>query len=64
MTQMSRGPVVTVKPQPNIYTLLLIVAIVMLGIGLGVVMHNLMANYGLEFGQLFDPGSVIENARK
>ena len=41
--------------QPNIYTLLLIVAILVLGATVGVVIWNLTANYGLEFADLFTP---------
>jgi hypothetical protein len=60
MAQMpSRGPIVTVKPQPNIYTLLIIVAVLMLGVGLGVVLHNLMVDYGLTFSQVFDPRAAM-----
>jgi len=48
-----QGPVVKVKPQPDIYTLLLIVAILVLAAGVGAVVWDLMENYGLTFGQLF-----------
>jgi hypothetical protein len=59
MSQMpGRNPVITVKPQPNIYTLLVIVAIIMLAVGLGLVLHNLMVDYGLSFSQVFDPRSI------
>lgn len=60
MTQIpSQGPVVQVKPQPNIYSLMLIVAIIVLAATIGVVLMNLLAppptGYGLEIGQLFSP---------
>jgi len=69
MTQLpSQAPVVEVKPQPNIYTLLLIVAIIALGTTVGIVMHNLMSpvvrsdggagGYGMSFGDLFE---TLEN---
>jgi len=47
------GPVVKVKPQPNVYTLLLIVAILVLAFAAGTVIYDLMENYGLTFQQLF-----------
>ncbi len=58
MTQApSQGAVVQIKPQPNVYTILLIVAIIAMGVTIGVVLHNLMADppvgYGLTFGELF-----------
>ena len=57
MTQMpSDAAVVRVKAQPNIYTVLLIVAIVALAVTIGVVLYNLLAEmdagYGLRFGQV------------
>jgi hypothetical protein len=57
MTQApSRGPLLQVKPAPNIYTLLLIVAIVALIFTISVVLYNLLAGlpngYGLSFGQV------------
>ncbi|KKL93693.1 hypothetical protein LCGC14_1872130 [marine sediment metagenome] len=53
MTELSSGPVVKVKPQSNIYTLLLVVAIVCLAVTVGVVVNDLMSNYGLTFQELF-----------
>ena len=62
MTQLpTTKPVVRVKPQPNIYTILIIVAILALAITIGLVLHNLMAEtgpgggYGMSFGDLFNP---------
>ncbi len=51
-------PPTAVKPSPNIYTALLIIGIVALGVALGVVLHILLGSpanggYGLDFGQLF-----------
>jgi len=53
LSPQTQGPVVRVKPQPNIYTLLLIVGILILGFTIGAVIWNLTACYGLTFGQLF-----------
>lgn len=63
MTQGQTGerPVVQVQPQPNIYTVLLIVAILILAVTIGLVLYNLMSSweqgqgYGLSFGELFSP---------
>ena len=46
-------PVVRVKPQPDIYSLLLILAILALAGVVAAVMHNLMTVYGLSFQELF-----------
>ncbi len=57
MTQLpTRGPI-EVRPQPNIYTLLLIVAILALLGGVGAVLWLLMSSsgYGLSLGQIFEP---------
>ena len=58
MTQVpSERPIAEVQPQPNIYTLLLIVAIVALVITIGVMLYNLLskmpAGYDLNVGQVF-----------
>lgn len=54
MTSVSpSGPVVKVKPQPDVYTLLLIVAILCLAVTIGAVVYDLIRNYGLTFAQLF-----------
>jgi hypothetical protein len=50
--------VVTVKPQSNIYTLLLIVSILVLAATTGIVLYNLMTSYGLSLGDLFKPQQV------
>jgi len=61
MTQApSKGPVVEVKPQPNIYTILLLVAVLALGTTIGFVMHNLLTplekgGYGVPFEKVFEP---------
>jgi len=50
-----QGPLIEVKPQPNVYTVLLIVAVVALGITVAVVLYNLLsaAGYGMSLGQVF-----------
>ena len=54
MTAMlGQSPVVKVKPQPDIYTLLLILAIVFLAVTVGIVMYNLMTAYDMTFVELF-----------
>jgi hypothetical protein len=55
----SASQVVRAKPQPNIYTALLMVAVVVLLVTLGVVLFTLLSpmpkGYGLEFGDLLKP---------
>ena len=63
MTQLpSQGQVVRVKPIPNIYTLLIIVAILVLAITIGIVLYNLLSaspsGYGLSFSDLFNPSDI------
>lgn len=65
MTQLpSQGPVVQVRPQPNIYTLLLIVAILAVAVTVAVVLYNLLLDppvgYGLDFGAIFDSSKLPE----
>ena len=47
------GTVIKVKPTPDVYTLLLILAIVFLTVTVAIVMHNLMTTYGMTFAELF-----------
>ena len=68
MTQANgEQPVVTVKAQPNVYTVLLIVAIIALSVAIGLVMNHLMSpppdGYGLSFGALFDSAKLPEPIR-
>ncbi len=53
MTASRPGPVVRVKPTPDVYSFLLILAILALGGVVGYLIHNLMTVYGLSFGELF-----------
>jgi hypothetical protein len=65
MTQSPQGPIVQVRAQPNVYTVMLFVAIVALTLAVGVVLWRLTSDaptgYGLTFGQMFEP---IKNAVK
>jgi len=49
-------------PQANVYTVLLIIAILALGATIGLVLHNLLApvpdGYGLDVGALFEPPQI------
>lgn len=69
MTQANMDqPVITVKPSPDIYTVLLIVGILVIGVSLGLVLHNLLTpvqegGYGLEFMAIFDASKLPEAIR-
>lgn len=53
--------IVSPKPQPNIYTVLLIVALICMTLTVAVGLRNLMSadGYGLGFGDLLSPGDKI-----
>jgi hypothetical protein len=55
----SQAPLIEVRPQPNIYTVLLLVAIMALAIAIGVVLWKLTSapptGYGLQISELLDP---------
>ena len=57
-----RGPVVRVKAQPNVYTLMLIVACFVLAVTVVVVLRNLLASppggYGLSLPEIFTGAKV------
>ena len=57
MNQMMQGPVVAVKPQANVYTVLLIVAILAMAFAAGTLVHDLTTNYGMTFGDIFSGGT-------
>jgi hypothetical protein len=61
------APVVTVKAEPDVYTVLLIVAILALGVSIGLVLYNLMSappdGYDMSFGTLFDTSKWPEPIR-
>jgi len=68
MTQVSpEQTVVTVKPQPDVYTVLLIIGILVLGVAVGLVLYTLLSQppggYGLPFGALFDAGQLPDPIR-
>ncbi|MCD4699749.1 MAG: hypothetical protein K8R91_04155 [Phycisphaerae bacterium] len=48
-----QSPVGKADPQPDIYTFLLILAIVFLAVTVGLVIHNLMTTYEMKFVELF-----------
>lgn len=50
-----QGPVVRVKAQDNVYTALLLIAILALAVAIGMGVYNLSANYGVSFGEMFSP---------
>jgi len=52
-TMPAQGPVATVKSQPDVYTLLLILAIIVLGVTVGIILHNLMTAYGMTLAEIF-----------
>ncbi len=47
------APVVRVKPSSNVYTVLLVVAVLVLAVATGAVVYDLMQNYGYSFAMLF-----------
>jgi hypothetical protein len=53
-----QGPLIRIKPQDNVYTVLLAVAILFLALAAGIVLHSLMVNYGMSFGDIFKPGEI------
>lgn len=59
----SKQPVVSVKPQADIYTLLVAVAILALCVGIGLVLYDLMSQegYGMAFGDIFLPLKDMKN---
>ena len=56
------GPMADARPQANIYTVLLLVAIVALVVAIGIVLYNLTAplpnGYGLTLKQVFQGGEL------
>ena len=47
------GPVVRVKAQPDVYTILLILAILLLAATIGIVLYDLMVQYGMTLEEVF-----------
>jgi len=58
MSQMMQGPVVTVKPQANVYTVLLIVAILAMAFAAGTLVCDMIQNYDMAFGDIFSAGAA------
>ena len=56
----AHGPVIPVRPQPNVYTVLLLIAIVALCVAIGAVIWRLTAvmpaGYDLGLKHIFRPG--------
>jgi hypothetical protein len=68
MTQFSDPGPVPVKPQSNVYTVLVAIAVIALVVALVIVLNALLTpvdrgGYGLELGQLFDPQKLPEEIR-
>ena len=59
MAMALQGSMVRIKPQPDIYTLLLALAILALLTAIGFVLHNLLATYGMSLGDVFT-GNISE----
>lgn len=62
MTQLSPTKAApSAKPRPNVYTVLIIVAIIALAVTIGIVLNNLMSpvgpdgGYGMSLSDLFSP---------
>ena len=57
MTQLPTNGSAEARPQPNVYTVLLIVAILVMTVTIGLAVYKLTGDtgYGLTFGQLFKP---------
>jgi len=65
MSQLPPNGTIQVKPQSNIYTLMMIITILVLCVAVGFVAHKLMSpvndgGYGMKFGELLNPGQVPE----
>ena len=62
MTHIPQQSMIRSRPQPNIYTLLLVVSIIALGATIGVAIWNLTTIYGLKFGEIFQPLKAVVGA--
>lgn len=55
----THGPVIEVRAQPNVYTILLLVAVIALAVAVGACLWKLTSpppvGYGMEIKQFFDP---------
>ncbi len=59
----SEQPVVSVKPQSDVYTLLVIVTILALAVAVGLTLYDLMSpeGYAMRFGDIFAPLKDMKN---
>jgi hypothetical protein len=62
-TTKREGPVVPVRPQPNVYTVLLVIAVIALVVAIAVVAWRMTAEmpagYGLDMKHLFQPNTPL-----
>ncbi|MFW6133800.1 MAG: hypothetical protein ACOC8F_07870 [Planctomycetota bacterium] len=60
-TQEQSGPVIPVKPAPNVYTVLLIISVLALCVGIGVVLWRMTGSlpdgFGVPLKDVFQPGT-------
>ena len=64
MAELRSGqPVVSVKPQPDVYTLLVIVTILALAVAISLTLYDLMSleGYDMSFGDIFAPLKDMKN---
>lgn len=59
----SRQPVVSVRPQSDVYTLLVIVTILALAVAVAMALYDLISpeGYGMRFGDIFVPLKEMKN---
>ena len=55
--QPPQGPVIPVPAKPDVYTVLLFVGILALGVAIGVVAWKLNTVYGMGFSEILSPAS-------
>ena len=64
MAELQSGqPVVSVKPQSDVFTVLVIVGILALGVAIGLTLYDLMSpgGYDMTFGDIFAPLKDMKN---
>jgi hypothetical protein len=47
------APVVQAKPQPDIYTMLLLLAVLSLALAIGALVYDMMSTYQMSLGEIF-----------
>jgi len=60
MSQLPSDGTIQVKPQSNVFTLMMIITVLVLGVAIGLVLHKLTSpmaqgGYEIPFGDLFGP---------